>query len=141
VKNFIGHNEELKKINSFFKHEAEQPRILVLHALGGQGKTQIALKYCHRSRIIYGDGLWINGTSTSTATQAFVGIAQELNCVAVAMLNDDDAKVSFVLRTLGQRDSRWLMVYDNCDEPASFSGIEAFIPQGISSDEVLLAKN
>ena len=36
-------------------------------------------------------------------------------------LSDDDAKVAFTLRALEQWEERWLMVFDNCDDPATFS--------------------
>jgi hypothetical protein len=62
-----------------------------------------------------------------------VSIAQELDGSSVKALDDDDAKVKFALRTLEQWDDRWLMVFDNCDDLATFSDVEQFVPQDISS--------
>ena len=50
VKNFFGREEQLKQVTSYFEVEVERPQILVLHALGGQRKSQIALKYCQQAR-------------------------------------------------------------------------------------------
>jgi hypothetical protein len=56
VKNFFGREEQLDQITSYFKDEVERPRILVLHALGGQSKSQIALEYCQRAWKTYRGG-------------------------------------------------------------------------------------
>ena len=81
VKNFFGREEQLEQITSYFKGEVERPRILVLHALGGQGKSQIALEYCQQARKIYRGIFWINSSSKSTLTQSLVSIAHELDAV------------------------------------------------------------
>jgi hypothetical protein len=137
VKDFFGRGEELNRISSFFDNGAERPRILVLHALGGQGKSQIALQYCQQSYKTYRGVFWINSSSKSTTAQAFVTIAQELDTSMAEALNDDDAKVKFALRTLEHWKDRWLMVFDNCDDPTSFLDIEQFIPQGILFTKIM----
>ncbi|KIX10462.1 uncharacterized protein Z518_01545 [Rhinocladiella mackenziei CBS 650.93] len=129
VKDFFGRGEELDKISSYFNDEVERPRILVLHALGGQGKSQIALEYCQKLRKTYQGVFWINSSTKSTTVQSFATIAHELDSSMAEVSNDDDAKVKFVLRMLEQWEDRWLVVFDNYDDPASFSDVEQFIPQ------------
>ncbi|KAK5214606.1 hypothetical protein LTR47_012124, partial [Exophiala xenobiotica] len=129
VKDFIGREEELRQIGSYFHHPVERPRILVLHAMGGQGKSQIALEYCRQAQQIYRAVFWIDSSSASTTVQSLVSIAQELDGSVVNALDDDDAKVRFALRMLERWDDRWLMVFDKCDDPATFSNVEQFVPQ------------
>lgn len=131
VKHFFGREEQLNQVTSYFKDEFKQPRILVLYALGGQGKSQIALEYCQQVRQQYRGVFWINSSSKSTLTQALVSIAREFNPTAIEALRNDDAKVAFTLRTLEQWEDRWLMVLDNCDDLATFLDVEQFLPQGI----------
>jgi hypothetical protein len=131
VKDLIGREEELRQIGSYFHHQIDRPRILVLHAMGGQGKSQIALEYCRQAQKIYRGVFWIHSSSASTAVQSLVSIAQELDGSAVKALDDDDAKVKFALRTLEQWDDRWLMVFDNYDDSTTFSEAEQYIPRGI----------
>lgn len=104
--------------------------------MGGQGKSQIALEYCRQAQQIYRGVFWIDSSSASTTVQSLVSIAQELDGSVVNALDDDDAKVRFALRTLERWDDRWLMVFDNCDDPATFSDVEQFVPQGISSANI-----
>ncbi|KAK5056742.1 hypothetical protein LTR84_012274 [Exophiala bonariae] len=127
--NFFGREEELVQISSFFNKETETSRILVLHAMGGQGKTQIALKYCHRARKKYRGIFWINSSLASSAAQSLVTIAHSLDASAVAGLSNE-AKADFVRHTLERWDGLWLMVLDNCDNPTYFEDVEHFIPQG-----------
>ena len=133
VKNFVGREQQLDQVTSYFEGGEGQPRILVLHALGGQGKSQITLEYCRRARKTYRGVFWVNGTSKSTLMQALVIIARELNAAAMEGLTDDEAKIAFILRILEQWEDRWLIVLDNCDDPATFSDIKQFVPQGMLS--------
>jgi hypothetical protein len=136
VKNFFGRDEELDNVTCYFRDGVERPRILVLHALGGQGKSQIALEYCQQARQKYRGVFWINSSFKSTLTQGLVGVAREINPEATDALSDDDAKVALILRTLEEWEDRWLMVFDNCDDPATILDIEQFIPQGMLSAKI-----
>ena len=134
MKVFFGRETELNQISSIFHDEADRPGVLVLHGMGGQGKSQIALKYSEQAHKIYWGIFWVNGTSKFTATQSLVSIAHTIDeSAARVMLDDDKAKVAFVHRTLQQWEGRWLMVLDNYDDQMSFSDVEAFIPQSKSS--------
>ncbi|OAP56890.1 hypothetical protein AYL99_09002 [Fonsecaea erecta] len=141
VKDFIGRQEELRQIRAYFHERIDRPRVLVLHAMGGQGKSQIALEYCQQQRKQYRGIFWINSSSKSTLTQAIVSIGREINIAATEALGDDDAKIAFTVRTLEQWEERWLMVFDNCDDPATFSDIEQFIPQGGRGDVLFTSRH
>jgi len=106
--------------------------MLILHALGGQGKSQIALEYCRRIKTVYTGVFWVNGNSESTLSQSFVEIAEMLDASATTALNEDE-KAQFVLRSLAEWEDRWFMVFDNCDDPRVFPRIQALIPAGTCS--------
>jgi hypothetical protein len=80
VKDFIGRESQLQKIQLYFSDQgAEQPRILILQALGGQGKSQIVLEYCRQFRSTYRGIFWVNGNSETTVIQSFESLAAELS--------------------------------------------------------------
>lgn len=130
VNKFEGREEQLLGILSHFNLTPEESgcRILILQALGGQGKTQIALEYCRRSRSTYRGVFWVNASSEETAIQSFVDIARELDPASSAALKDDNARVQLVVKKLERWDARWLMVFDNYDDPDRFPNVEEFIP-------------
>ncbi|MHA1275305.1 MAG: NB-ARC domain-containing protein [Promethearchaeota archaeon] len=58
---FIGRKHEINLINSYFEEETSNPKILMVHALGGVGKTALcrkAVEDLHRNKI-FSHILWI----------------------------------------------------------------------------------
>jgi hypothetical protein len=49
-------------------------------------------------------------------------------------LPDTAARIAFVLRKLVEFEEPWLMVFDNYDDPASFSNIRDYMPEGHYGD-------
>jgi len=133
VTNFVGREDQLQQILEYFGTQAAQtppkPKVLILCALGGQGKSQIALEYCRRSRPFYRGIFWIHANSEQVALQSYGIIVQQMN-IALVDRNDSDALKRLVKTRLESWDERWLMVFDNYDEPYKFDGIREFMPEG-----------
>jgi len=125
VTNFVGRQEQLEEIESFFlrrwKIKASQAHILILHALGGQGKSQIALEYCQQSTRTYRGIFWIPASSKSLASQAYDAIARKLE------VSPDVAQVK---ETLASWEQRCLLVFDNYDTPDEFQDVLDYVPLG-----------
>lgn len=125
VKDFLGREAQLQQIVSFFSKESTQrPKVLILHALGGQGKSQIALEYCQRSRDRYRGIFWVNASSEASAIESYTQIAKALNDFTPANDNDGARVISLVKNSLESWREQWLMVFDNYDEPAKFSKVQ-----------------
>lgn len=133
LKGFFGRKDELNKIATYFNQTRGEgrPQILVLYAIGGQGKSQIALEFCYSARDVYQGIFWINGTSILAMTQSLVEVAQKFDPSTSASLPDDEARIKFAIRTLEQWKHRWLMVFDNCDDASTFPELrDKFLPSG-----------
>ena len=129
VKDFIGRRSLLDRIRSHFsRDQTGPPPTLILHALGGQGKSQIALEYCRKWRETYRGVFWIDANSEMTATQSYAMIAAELMGKSLTETGDSAAQIRMVKDHLEQWDEGWLLVFDNYDEPDKFSEIRQFIP-------------
>jgi hypothetical protein len=98
-----------------------------MHALGGQGKSQIALEYCRRSRETYRGIFWINASSEAMVVQSYEKIVAALTSSSMAP-GDADVTIRLVKSHLEQWDERWLLVFDNYDNPEKFPGVKRFIP-------------
>jgi hypothetical protein len=109
--------------------------------MGGQGKTQIALEYCQRVQKTYQGVFWINSSSESTTVQSWVSIAQEIDGPAAQASTSDEAKMKLALNTLEQWDDRWLMVFDNYDDPTTFSTLEQYIPRRGKGDILITSRH
>jgi Cdc6-like AAA superfamily ATPase len=133
VSSFIGREETLSKIDDYFSTtDVTSPKVLILHALGGQGKSQIALKYCQRLRESHQGIFWINASSETTTREAFERIATVLNRTSSGELGDSDQKIQHVLNTFERWRTRWILVFDNYDWPGEFKSLRDFFPTSIS---------
>jgi len=130
VRDFVGRESVLAQIDASFNSESNvRPRIVVLRAMGGQGKTQIALEYCHMIRS-KGDTsvFWVDATSESSLKQSYSTICEMLVSQA-DILPDVDGRVNFALRRLRAWQGPWLIILDNYDNPADFNNVEDYIPE------------
>ena len=79
--NFTGRDREIAEIHRAL-HSADatifQRRAMVLHGLGGMGKTQLAIQYAYIHQKDYTSIWWVNASTTQTISQGFLGIAQQL---------------------------------------------------------------
>ena len=79
--NFTGRERELAEIHTtLYSCDAatERRRVMVLHGLGGIGKTQLAIQYAYDYQKDYTSVWWVNASTTQTLSQGFLGIAQQL---------------------------------------------------------------
>jgi hypothetical protein len=105
--------------------------VLILYALGGQGKSQLALKYCELSRKTHQVIFWINASSELTTREAFGRIATLLDQTSSIAMGDIDQKIKLVLEILERWRTRWILVFDNYDAPGAFD-VKHFFPRSIS---------
>ena len=74
------------------------PRIAVLQGIGGQGKSQIALEYCHRKEdTLYSAIFWIDATTEHSVKGSFQAISEQIKKPTDG-LPDIQAKVDFVCK-------------------------------------------
>ena len=129
VKDFIGRDGLLDQIRLHFSRDRPgPPPILILHALGGQGKSQIALEYCRKWRETYRGVFWIDTNSEMTAARSYAMIAAELMGESWIEAGDSAAQIRLVKGRLELWDEDWLLVFDNYDAPDTFSEIRQLIP-------------
>ena len=128
VRSFKGREDILSRIDEAFSI-GRGPRIAVLQGMGGQGKSQIALEYCHRKRNNpYTAIFWVDATSESTVIGSFQPISEHIK-KPTDHLHDSSARIAFVLRAFTSWSTSWLMVFDNYDDPDAFPNVKDFIPE------------
>jgi tetratricopeptide (TPR) repeat protein len=130
VRDFVGRESVLAQIDASFNLESDVgPRIVILRAMGGQGKTQIALEYCRRIRHKANTSVfWVDASSENTLKQSYSTMFEILASQA-DILPDVDARVKFTLRRLRAWRSPWLIVLDNYDNPGDFNNVGDYIPE------------
>ncbi len=128
VNGFIGREDILQKIDKALCN-GSGPHYAVLQGMGGQGKTQVALEYCHRKKNNpYSAIFWVDATAQDRVEGSFQSISERIKRLTDD-LPDLKARVAFVRRKLASWTVQWLMVFDNYDNPDTFPNIQDFIPE------------
>lgn len=106
-----------------------QRRVVVLHGLGGTGKTQLSLAYARKHRDNHTAIVWLNGQTQDSLKQSIAGVARSL---PTRQLSDSarsylqqgreglEEVIDEVLEWFGKAgNTQWLLIYDNVDRDAS----------------------
>jgi hypothetical protein len=144
VEQFVAREDELSKIHKALKGDGSR-RAVVLHGLGGIGKTQLSIAYAKRHKDNYSAIFWLNIKDEDSLKQSFAKLAKQIlreHPSALQFSNVDinqnlDEVVDSVKSWLSlPNNTRWLMIYDNYDNPKLSSGtdptaidIRKFLPE------------
>jgi tetratricopeptide (TPR) repeat protein len=113
----------------------------VLLGLGGCGKSHLALAFCQQAERSgeYGHILWVDATSPTSASQSFTTFAQEIMEHEVDITNEAE-NIRFVLTRLAAAEQPWLLVFDNFDNPSSFSDkhINEYFPRQRQNGSIII---
>ncbi|MCK2214325.1 FxSxx-COOH system tetratricopeptide repeat protein [Actinomadura sp. ATCC 31491] len=135
-KNFTGRQELLEKLRAGMTAEARGqvtvviPQVLphALHGLGGVGKTQMAVEYAYRYRGEYDLVWWISADQRVLIRSSLASLAPHLGLPDAAAIGvEDAANAALDALRRGKPYDRWLLIFDNADEPEEILDI---IPNG-----------
>jgi tetratricopeptide (TPR) repeat protein len=123
-KNFTGREDLLRELHSRVTGEITAVLPHTLGGMGGVGKTQLAIEYAYRYGGEYQLVWWISADQPELARAALAGLAPRLNITGIPQhrLEDMVEAVRDALRR-GEPYARWLLVFDNADQPESIRGL------------------
>lgn len=117
VEHFVPREDLLDEIGQFFQEDGTTlwGKRVVLHGIGGCGKTQLALEYCERSSKagIFDAIFWIDATSLATIMQCYVTIAATVFPDEQAIPGHEDVRP--ILNSIETWGYSTLLVFDNFD--------------------------
>ena len=100
--------------------------MVVLHGLGGIGKTQLAVSYMQRYRDEYSAIFWFNINDQASIEQSFTRVARQIlqqhpdtKPLSTIDLQGDQGEVIDTVKAWLSLpgNTRWLLVFDNYDNP------------------------
>jgi len=143
-KNFTGRDAILALLRRSISNRVtavvpEDPLPQALQGLGGVGKTAVAIEYAHRYRGDYDVVWWIPADQLPLVRASLAALALRLGLAESTSMTGIDGAAKAALDALrrGQPYSRWLLIYDNADQPEDFPEL---IPQG-SGDVLITSRN
>ncbi|MFI6052126.1 FxSxx-COOH system tetratricopeptide repeat protein [Streptomyces violascens] len=136
---FTGRSEALERMRDQLGRglAVVLPQPQALYGLGGVGKTQVALEYAHRFMADYDLVWWIN---CARAGDVAAGLA-ELGGRLGGQGGDDigvASREAVDLLRRGVPTERWLLVFDNADDPEA---LRRFIPPGGPGHILVTSRN
>lgn len=100
--------------------------IVVLHGLGGVGKSQLAIQYVKRHKEKYTAVFWLNANSAESLQLSFGSVVRQVlrdhpsaSPLAGMDLESNLGKVVEAVQTWlnSRKNTRWLIIFDNYDNP------------------------
>ncbi|MBK8905590.1 MAG: tetratricopeptide repeat protein [Anaerolineaceae bacterium] len=127
--NFTGRKGLLQTLHQQLSQGVTTTVTQAIAGLGGVGKTQLALQYCHQQREHYGLIYWLRAEEESTLAADLAALARALG-VAAAADTDLEQVRQRLHRWLAASDHRWLLVADNADDMAPRTIRQMLPPSG-----------
>ncbi|MFF3303538.1 FxSxx-COOH system tetratricopeptide repeat protein [Streptomyces sp. NPDC002908] len=113
------------------------PQPQTLYGLGGVGKTQVALEYVHRFMADYDLVWWISSEQIDDVVASLAELAVRLGAQGGDDMGAASQEAVDLLRR-GVPSERWLLVFDNADDPER---LRRYFPQGGSGHILVTSRN
>lgn len=152
----MAREDELSKIHRALQGDGSR-RAVVLHGLGGIGKTQLSIEYAKRHKDDYSAIFWLNIKDEDSVKQSFVKLAKQISRehpsaipVSSQQTNQNlDEVVESVKAWLSlPNNTRWLMIYDNYDNPKlpgrrdpTVVDIKEFLPESYQGSIIITTRS
>lgn len=120
--NFTGRDAALESLHKAMR-SVGTVTVHSLRGMGGVGKSQLAVEYAYRFAEHYDVVWWVPAEQPAVIPQHLAALGVMLN---VTVRGDVSVALYGVLTLLRKR-SRWLIIFDNAEDPES---LQEFIPQG-----------
>ncbi|KAN0073072.1 HET domain containing protein [Elaphomyces granulatus] len=156
IEQFVAREEELAEIHMALRGDGSRHTV-VLHGLGGIGKTQLTIAYTKRYRDNYSAVFWLNIKDEDSLQQSFAKAAKQIlrEHPSAGRLSSVDIKENFdeVIDAVKAwlslpNNTRWLMIYDNYDNPKlpgnadpAAVDIRKFLPESYQGSVIITTRS
>jgi hypothetical protein len=152
---FVSRSRELAEMHQLF-YGCNTRSIVVFYGLGGIGKTQLGLAYALRYEEIYIAIFWLNANDEDSLRLSFRAVTKQVlkyhsstSLLTPVDLNNLDQVMNAVMAWLDlQKNTRWLIIYDNYNNPQIFSNIDnsavdicRFLPRSNQGSIIIMTRS
>ncbi|URM98963.1 tetratricopeptide repeat protein [Actinomadura madurae] len=123
-----GRDELIAELVEALSRPGSAERVHLLHGLGGAGKSSVALEVACRVQEKGAGVWWIPASDAGRVTMGMLNLARRLRLSDAEIAHRDVADL--IWERLADRDTPWLLVFDNADDPAVLTIDDAPLPDG-----------
>ncbi|MCK9877415.1 FxSxx-COOH system tetratricopeptide repeat protein [Frankia sp. Ag45/Mut15] len=134
---FTGRHDLLDALDARLREGITSVLPEALHGMGGVGKTQLAAEYVYQHLGDFDVIWWIPAEQSVQIANAFIELGQRLGLDVGSEANVAVRQVIEALR-LGDPYPRWLLVFDNADDPAA---VREYIPASSTGRILVTSRN
>lgn len=133
---FTGRDDMLTTLEELVNQDGTAALTQTISGLGGIGKTQIAVEFCHRHRERYPFGIfWADASSADNLKASYHGFAVELGWIDSKVPVDEGAE-AWLRRSRSA--PGWLLVLDNADDPEQ---VDDLVPKSAQGHVVITTRH
>jgi tetratricopeptide (TPR) repeat protein len=137
-KNFTGRGDILGVLRQGLSSSVAVVLPHALQGMGGVGKTAVAVEYAHRYRSEYELVWWVSADQPALVQSSLAALATHLGLPPVTASGiEGAAQATLDALRRGEPFKRWLLIYDNADQPEDLNDV---IPRG-PGDVLITSRN
>ena len=138
---FIGRDTQLEQMKTVLLPNPTSPtrKVLVLGGMGGIGKTQLAVTYAKRHSSSYSSIFWLNASTEAALLISLRRLAREVLPEAGGQPKDDIMLVQVLIWLSNLENPRWLLIFDNYDDPDQFN-IREYFPSAAQGSIIITTR-
>ncbi|CAI6332469.1 unnamed protein product [Periconia digitata] len=140
---FTGRDTILERIHEMLTLDSGETNAMgrsrqsvLIHNIGGMGKTEVALEYTYRYSRAYTHIFWLHAETATTLLSSFLKAVAKLDLLTETAASD--LKVQVGLEWLRSTTKTWLLVFDNAIE---WTAIRKFWPAGDRGSILVTSQN
>jgi len=151
----VAREDELSEIHKTLQGDGSR-RVVVLHGLGGIGKTQLSIAYAKRHKDSYSAIFWLNIKDEDFLKQSFAKLAKQISREHPSAILSNNVNMNQNLNEVVDsvkswlsipNNTRWLMIFDNYDNPKLFGrtdpaavDIRSFFPESFQGSIIITTR-